>query len=235
MSRTIVVIPTYNERDNLPVMEKALREQAPGTHLLIVDDGSPDGTGTIADELAASRPGEVHVLHRTGKLGLGTAYIAGFKKALGLGYDVIVQMDCDFSHEPSTVPKLVAALAEGNDLVLGSRYVPGGGTVNWGLIRKIISKGGSFYARLVLGLPYRDLTGGFKGWKRSTLEAIPLDQVNAQGYGFQIEMNYRVHKLGKKIREIPITFADRRVGQSKMSKKIVFEALLLCWKIRGIT
>ena len=215
-------------------MEKALREQAPGTHLLVVDDGSPDGTGKVADELAAARPGEIHVLHRSGKLGLGTAYIAGFKKALALGYDVVVQMDCDFSHEPQAVPVLVRTLAEGNDLVLGSRYVPGGGTVNWGIVRKFISKGGSFYARTVLGIPYRDLTGGFKAWKRATLEAIPLDQVNAQGYGFQIEMNYRVHRMGKTIREGPITFADRRVGQSKMSKRIVFEALLLCWKIRGI-
>lgn len=233
MSRTIVIIPTYNERENLPAMEKALREEAPGTHLLVVDDGSPDGTGTIADDLVASRPGEVHVLHRTGKLGLGTAYLAGFKKALALGYDVVVQMDCDFSHEPSAVPVLVKTLLDGNDLVLGSRYVPGGGTVNWGVGRKIISKGGSAYARTVLGLPYRDLTGGFKCWSRATLEAIPLDEVNAQGYGFQIEMTYRAHKMGKKIREVPITFADRRVGQSKMSKRIVLEALVLCWKIRG--
>lgn len=235
MSGTIVVIPTYNERENLPAMERALREKAPGTHLLVVDDGSPDGTGEIADELAKTRPGEVHVIHRSGKQGLGTAYLAGFKKALELGYDVIVQMDCDFSHDPGTVPVLVKTLNEENaDLVLGSRYVPGGGTVNWGIGRKIISKGGSFYARTVLGLPYRDLTGGFKCWRRSLLEAIPLDQVNAQGYGFQIEMTFRAHKMGKKIREIPITFVDRRVGQSKMSKKIVLEALVLCWKIRSV-
>lgn len=234
--RTVIVVPTYNERENLPELEAALRKHVPQAHLLVVDDGSPDGTGAIADELAAARPGEVHVLHRKGKQGLGTAYVAGFRKALELGYDRVVQMDCDFSHDPATVPKLLAALEEDPraDLVLGSRYVPGGGTVNWGLVRKIISRGGSAYARLVLGVGYRDLTGGFKAWRRETLLAIPLDRVSAQGYCFQIEMTYRVHKLGLKIRETPITFADRRVGQSKMSKKIVAEAIVRCWELRAI-
>ena len=230
---TVIVVPTYNERENLPAIAEAVREKVPGADLLVVDDGSPDGTGTIADELARSRPGEVHVLHRPRKEGLGRAYVAGFGKALQLGYQRIVQMDCDFSHDPAAVPSLLAALDAGADLALGSRYVPGGGTVNWGAGRKIISRGGSFYARNVLGVPYRDLTGGFKAWKRETLGAIPLAEVGAQGYSFQIEMTYRAHRLGKVIREVPITFVDRRVGQSKMSKRIVLEAVVLCWKIRG--
>ena len=234
--KTVIVVPTYNERENLPAMEAALREHVPGAHLLVVDDGSPDGTGRIADELAAARPGTMHVLHRQGKQGLGTAYVAGFGRALELGYDRVVQMDCDFSHDPRTVPALLAALetGEGADLVLGSRYVAGGGTVNWGLARKVISRGGSTYARAVLGVRYRDLTGGFKAWRRETLEAIPLGRVSAQGYCFQIEMTYRAHRLGKRIREVPITFVDRRVGQSKMSKKIVLEAVVRCWELRGI-
>lgn len=234
--KTVVVVPTYNERENLPELEAALRRHVPQAHVLVVDDGSPDGTGAIADGLAAGRPGEVFVLHRKGKQGLGTAYVAGFRKALELGYERIVQMDCDFSHDPATVPKLLAALDEdsGSDLVLGSRYVAGGGTVNWGLMRKVISRGGSAYARAVLGVPYRDLTGGFKAWRRETLLAIPLDRVSAQGYCFQIEMTVRVHRQGKRIRETPITFVDRRVGQSKMSKKIVLEAVTRCWELRSI-
>lgn len=231
--KALVIVPTYNERENLPLLAAALRTSAPGTHLLVVDDNSPDGTGALADGLAAAYPGEVHVLHRPGKQGLGPAYLAGFRRALELGYDAIVQMDCDFSHAPGTVPDLLAELGRGADLVLGSRYVPGGGTVNWGLGRRIISKGGSFYARQVLNVPYRDLTGGFKAWKRETLAAIPLDRVNAQGYAFQIEMTYRAHRQGRVVREVPITFVDRRVGQSKMSKRIVLEAVVLCWKIRG--
>lgn len=234
--KTVIVVPTYNERENLPELAQALHFNVPHAHLMIVDDGSPDGTGEIADDIAAARPGEVTVLHRAGKQGLGTAYVAGFRKALELGYERIVQMDCDFSHDPATVPKLLAALDEGEgcDLVLGSRYVPGGGTVNWGLVRKIISRGGSAYARAVLGVDYRDLTGGFKAWRRETLLGIPLDRVAAQGYCFQIEMTYRVHRQGKRIRESPITFIDRRVGQSKMSKKIVFEAVTRCWQLRSI-
>ena len=232
MMKTIVVVPTYNERENLPALAAALREAVPHAHLMIVDDGSPDGTGRIADELARARPGEVHVIHRAGKQGLGTAYVAGFRRALELGYDRMVQMDCDFSHDPATVPALLTALDRGASLALGSRYVPGGGTVNWGLVRKVISRGGSTYARAVLGVGYRDLTGGFKAWRRDTLAAIPLDRVAAQGYCFQIEMTYRAHLLGRRIVEVPITFVDRRVGQSKMSKKIVAEAVVRCWQIR---
>jgi len=234
--KTVIVVPTYNEKENLPELEAALRAAVPHAHLLVVDDGSPDGTGEIADRLAAARPGTMFVLHRAGKQGLGTAYVAGFRKALEMGYERVVQMDCDFSHDPKAVPSLLAALdeKEGADLVLGSRYVPGGGTVNWGLMRKIISRGGSAYARAVLGVRYRDLTGGFKAWRRETLLAIPLDRVSAQGYCFQIEMTYRVHRQGKRIRESPITFVDRRVGQSKMSKKIVLEAVTRCWQLRSI-
>ncbi len=230
----IVVIPTYNERDNLPAIEAALREHAPGTHLAVVDDGSPDGTGAIADRLAATRPGEVHVLHRPEKQGLGTAYVAGFRRALELGYSRVVQMDCDFSHDPAAVPSLLAGLDEGQgaDLAVGSRYVPGGGTVNWGVIRALVSRAGSAYARAVLGLRYRDLTAGFKAWRREALEAIPLERVAAQGYCFQIEMTYRAHLLGLRIREVPIVFVDRRVGQSKMSKRIVLEAVARCWALR---
>lgn len=234
--RTVIVVPTYNERENLPELEKALRREVPEAHLLIVDDGSPDGTGQIADELARARPGEVHVLHRAGKLGLGTAYVAGFRRALDLGYERIVQMDCDFSHAPSAVPGLLEALEVGGgaDLVLGSRYVAGGGTVNWGVLRKVISRGGSAYARAVLGVRYRDLTGGFKAWRRDALAAIPLEKVSAQGYCFQIEMTLRAHRQGRRIREVPITFVDRRVGKSKMSKKIVLEAVVRCWELRSV-
>ena len=230
--KTIVVVPTYNEKENLPAMEEALRRDAPGTDLMIVDDNSPDGTGAIADALAAKRPGSMRVLHRPGKQGLGRAYLDAFRAALAAGYDAIVQMDCDFSHDPKDVPRLLAELEKGADLAIGSRYVPGGGTVNWGLGRQLISRGGSFYARTILGVRYRDLTGGFKAWKRATLEAIPFGEVDARGYGFQVEMTYRVHKLGKRIVEIPIVFVDRRVGQSKMSGGIVSEAATLVWKIK---
>jgi dolichol-phosphate mannosyltransferase len=228
------VIPTYNERDNLPAIEAALRETVPDVHLAVVDDNSPDGTGEIGDRLAAARPGAVHVIHRSGKQGLGTAYVAGFRRVLELGYSRIVQMDCDFSHDPARVPVLLGALDEdrGADLVVGSRYVPGGGTANWGLIRETISRTGSRYARTVLGLRYRDLTAGFKAWRREALEAIPLDRVAAQGYCFQIEMTYRAHLLGLRIREVPIVFVDRRVGQSKMSRRIVLEAMMRCWALR---
>jgi dolichol-phosphate mannosyltransferase len=200
----------------------------------VVDDDSPDGTGEVAERLAETRREELHVIHRPAKQGLGTAYVAGFRRALELGYSRIVQMDGDFSHDPGRVAALVAALEEGPgaDLVVGSRYVSGGGTANWGLIRRSISRAGNQYARTVLGLRYRDLTAGFKAWRREALEAIPLDQVTAQGYCFQIEMTYRAHLLGLRIREVPITFVDRRVGQSKMSRRIVLEAMTRCWALR---
>lgn len=229
---TVVVLPTYEERENLSAMADALRREAPEAHLVVVDDGSPDGTGEIADRIAAERPGSVHVLHRARKEGLGRAYVAGFRRALELGYARIVQMDCDFSHDPAAVPRLLAALDEGADLAVGSRYVPGGGTPDWAFLRRLVSRGGGLYARLVLGLPYRDLTGGFKAWRREALEAIPLERVDARGYAFQIEMTCRAHRLGKRIREVPIVFVGRRAGRSKMSGRIVLEALLLCWRIR---
>ncbi len=235
MSGVLVVVPTYNERENLPVLAGELRRHLPQAALLVVDDGSPDGTGEEADRLAAERPAEVHVLHRAGKQGLGKAYLAGFRWALERGYDRIVQMDCDFSHDPGTVPRLLAALDGGADLALGSRYVPGGATVNWGIGRKLLSRGGSAYARTILGIPYRDLTGGFKAWRRELLARVPLDSIAAEGYCFQIEMTYRAHRLGATVREVPIVFVDRRVGQSKMSRRIVLEAVAHVWRIRGST
>ncbi len=229
--RVIVIVPTYNERENLPAIIEAVHQRLPEADLLVVDDGSPDGTGALADEIKA-RDSKVDVIHRAGKLGLGTAYIAGFKQALARGYDYLFEMDCDFSHDPKYLPVMLEQAKAGADLVLGSRYVDGGGTVNWGPMRKIISRGGSLYARTILGVGVNDLTGGFKCFRRQVLEAIGLDRVSAQGYGFQIEMTYRVIKAGYLVVEVPIIFVDRRVGQSKMSKKIFLEALGLVWKLR---
>jgi dolichol-phosphate mannosyltransferase len=231
MSGVLVIVPTYNERDNLPEIVAAVHEHLPEADLLVVDDNSPDGTGRLADEIAA-RDAKVHVLHRQGKQGLGTAYVAGFKWALGRDYQFMFEMDCDFSHDPKYLPVLLARARAGADLVLGSRYVDGGGTVNWGPMRKLISRGGSLYARTILGVGVRDLTGGFKCFRRATLEALDLDSVSAQGYGFQIEMTYRALKQGFHVEEVPIVFVDRRVGKSKMSKKIFLEALTLVWRLR---
>jgi dolichol-phosphate mannosyltransferase len=227
----LVIVPTYNERDNLPEIVAAVHRELPTADLLIVDDNSPDGTGQLADEIAA-RDKQVAVLHRAGKLGLGTAYIAGFRYALARDYQFIFEMDCDFSHDPRYLPLLLQHARDGADLVLGSRYVEGGGTVNWGPMRKVISRGGSFYARTILGVGVHDLTGGFKCFRRRVLETIDLDSVSAQGYGFQIEMTYRAVRHGFRVEEVPIVFVDRRVGQSKMSKKIFLEALTLVWKLR---
>jgi dolichol-phosphate mannosyltransferase len=227
----LVIVPTYNERENLPAIVTAVHEHLAEADLLIVDDASPDGTGRLADELAA-RDAKVHVLHRAGKQGLGTAYVAGFKWALARAYEFIFEMDCDFSHDPKYLPMLLARARAGADLVLGSRYVAGGGTVNWGPMRKVISQGGSLYARTILGVHVRDLTGGFKCFRRHVLVELDLDTVSAQGYGFQIEMTYRAVKAGFRVEEVPIVFVDRRVGQSKMSKKIFLEALTLVWKLR---
>jgi dolichol-phosphate mannosyltransferase len=229
--RTLVIIPTYNERENLEAMVAAVHQHLPEADLLVVDDGSPDGTGALADEMAA-RDRRVAVLHREKKQGLGTAYVAGFRRALASDYEFVFEMDCDFSHDPKYLPLLLAAVRGGADLVLGSRYVQGGGTVNWGPMRKLISRGGSLYARTILGVPVRDLTGGFKCFRRRVLETIDLATVSAQGYGFQIEMTYRALKLGFRVEEVPIVFVDRRVGQSKMSKKIFVEALTLVWRLR---
>jgi dolichol-phosphate mannosyltransferase len=231
MPDVLVIVPTYNERDNLPEIVAAVHEHLPEADLLVVDDNSPDGTGAVADELAA-RDKKVHVLHRAGKQGLGTAYVAGFKWALAREYQFLFEMDCDFSHDPKYLPTMLARARGGADLVLGSRYVDGGGTVNWGPMRKLISRGGSLYARTILGIDVRDVTGGFKCFRRATLEALDLDSVSAQGYGFQIEMTYRAIKHGFRVEEVPIVFVDRRVGQSKMSKKIFVEALTLVWKLR---
>ena len=224
--RAVVCLPTYNERENLERMVEALGAvlDTGRDRLLVIDDGSPDGTGEIADRLAAERPW-VSVLHRAQKQGIGPAYVAGFRRALAEGAELVLEMDCDFSHDPADVPRLIQA-AEDADLVLGSRYVPGGGTENWGLLRRIVSRGGSFYARVFLGVGVRDLTGGFKCFRRETLEAIDLDALSAHGYAFQIETTYRVLRAGLRVREIPIRFVERRAGASKMTGSIVAEAML---------
>jgi dolichol-phosphate mannosyltransferase len=231
---TVIVIPTYNEREILGQIVPAVRGAVPDADVLIVDDNSPDGTGTLADELAASDP-KVRVLHRVRKEGLGAAYLAAFQFALDGGVDWrrIVQMDADFSHDPKDVPRLLAALDAGADLAVGSRYTAGGGTENWGLGRRIISRGGGIYAQSVLGVDVRDLTAGFKAWKAETLRGIDLAAVSAKGYGFQIEMTYRTLRNGFRVVEVPIRFVDRRVGQSKMSGSIFFEALTLVWSLRA--
>ena len=223
----MICLPTYNERENLEPMLRALGEVlGPDDRVLVIDDDSPDGTGELAERLAGEL-GFVDVLHRPRKEGLGPAYLAGFKRALDSGATFVLEMDCDFSHDPQDVPRLVAAAADA-DLVLGSRYVPGGGIQDWGAIRRAISWGGSLYARLVLGIPIRDLTGGFKCFRRPVLEAIPLGEVRSRGYAFQIELTYRARRRGFVVVEIPIRFADRVVGGSKMSRAIVLEAI---WKV----
>ena len=218
-------LPTYNERENLEAMVRAL---APlGVRVLVVDDNSPDGTGEIADRLAGELD-FVSVLHRERKEGLGPAYLAGFRRALADGAELVLELDCDFSHDPSDVPRLVDACESGADLALGSRYVPGGGTENWGLGRRIVSWGGSFYARVFLGVGIRDLTGGFKCYRRRVLETIDLDAIDSKGYAFQIETSYRALRAGFRIVEIPITFVDRTAGQSKMNFAVALEGV---WKV----
>ncbi|HET6279379.1 MAG TPA: polyprenol monophosphomannose synthase [Polyangia bacterium] len=232
-SDTLIVIPTYNERDCLPEIVPAVRAVEPQATILVVDDNSPDGTGALADEMAA-RDAHIRVLHRQAKRGLGAAYIAAFQDALDAGgrWKRVVQMDADLSHDPKDVPRLLRALADGADLAVGSRYVEGGGTENWGLGRQVISRGGGLYARTVLGVTIQDLTAGFKAWKIETLRRINLQAVNARGYGFQIEMTYRTLRNGMRVVEVPIRFVDRRVGNSKMSRSIVLEALTLVWGLR---
>ena len=222
-----LVLPTYNEADNLELLIQAASEQLPAeARILIVDDSSPDGTGRLADRLAAEHAA-VEVLHRPAKEGLGPAYIAGFRRALAAGAGLVLEMDADFSHDPADLPRLLAASAEA-DLVIGSRYVRGGGIGDWGPVRRGISRAGSVYARLVLGLGIRDLTGGFKCFRREVLEAIDLGAVDAKGYAFQVEMTYRAAQLGFRVREIPITFRDREQGSSKMNGAIVAEAI---WRL----
>ncbi|MHB1382696.1 MAG: polyprenol monophosphomannose synthase [Thermoleophilia bacterium] len=229
-----IILPTYNERENLErfvgALQGVLGDNSLEGRLIIVDDNSPDGTGRIADDLA-ERHDNITVIHRPEKQGLGPAYLAGFKQALATDTSYIFEMDSDFSHNPSYIPSFLDAIRDA-DLVLGSRYVPGGRVENWGLLRKIISKGGSTYARLILRLPVRDLTGGLKCFRREVLEALDLDAVTSFGYGFQIELTYKAAKKGFRVKELPITFVDRQQGKSKMSKRIVLEAVFLVWKLR---
>jgi dolichol-phosphate mannosyltransferase len=228
--RACVCLPTYNERGNLePMLEALGRVLGPDDRVLVVDDSSPDGTGELADELA-TRAGYVDVLHRPRKDGLGPAYLAGFRHALAARAELVLEIDCDFSHDPADVPRLIAA-AEDADVVLGSRYVPGGSVGNWGRARRAISAAGSLYARTILGMPVRDPTGGFKCFRRRVLETIDLDDVRSKGYAFQIETTYRALRVGFRVVEIPIAFVDRETGGSKMSRAIVLEAI---WKVPAL-
>jgi dolichol-phosphate mannosyltransferase len=228
--RAVVCLPTYNERDNLERMVHALLERLePDDAVLVIDDDSPDGTGEIADHLAAGN-NRVSVLHRPRKDGLGPAYLAAFRRVLAEDYELVLEMDCDFSHGPGDVPRLIAA-ANDADLVLGSRYVPGGRIANWGLGRRLVSRAGSLYAQVLLGVPVRDLTGGFKCFHRRVLETIDLDAIESRGYAFQIETTYRALRAGFRVVELPIEFADRQVGHSKMSRGIVLEAV---WKVPAL-
>lgn len=230
-TRTLIVIPTYNEVEGLRVMiEAVLKETPANVEVLIVDDGSPDGTGALADQLVHESK-RVHVMHRAKKMGLGTAYVQGFQWGLKNGFDALIEMDADFSHHPKYLPQMLDLLTQ-YDAVIGSRYVAGGGTINWGLGRKVISRGGSLYSRLILGAPIRDFTGGFNGWKRSVLEAVNLPTLRSDGYSFQIELKYRAFLRGFNIKEFPIVFEDRKVGKSKMHSRIVFEALARVWGFR---
>jgi dolichol-phosphate mannosyltransferase len=231
--KTVVVVPTYNERENIAALVPAIFQATPNVEILVVDDNSPDRTDDVVKGMQQRYP-TLHLLSRAGKEGLGRAYIAGFKWALDKGYDAIVQMDADFSHRPVDLKKLIEALSQPSaDFAMGSRWVPGGETVNWGVGRKIISRGGSFYARQILRFPVRDWTGGFNAWKSGTLRKIGLDSVRSEGYSFQIELKYRALKSGMRGTEVPIVFEDRRVGQSKMSSRIVLEALHRVWGLRG--
>ncbi|MCS6953296.1 MAG: polyprenol monophosphomannose synthase [Bryobacterales bacterium] len=222
--RAVAVVPTYNERDNLPLLVAKIREHAPELDLLIVDDNSPDGTGQLAEELGRDSGGRLRVLHRASKQGLGRAYVAGFQQVLAEGYDIIVQMDADLSHDPSFLPQFFDRIREA-DLVLGSRYLHGIAVVNWDFKRLLLSKSATAYVRLVTGMPFTDLTGGFKCWRRSALEAVGLEDVFANGYLFQIETTYRVWRKGFRIAEVPIIFFERNLGASKMDLHVIWEAL----------
>ena len=227
---SLVIIPTYNEADNLKVIAPQILNRGP-FHVLIVDDNSPDGTGDLADSLARCSNGRLSVLHRPGKMGLASAYLQGFAYALERDYSRIFQMDADLSHDPKALPLLRCALDRA-DVALGSRYVPGGGTKDWPAHRQLLSRGGAQYARMVLGLPYRDLTSGFKAFKRHVLESFDLKTIKSEGYAFQIEMTHRCHQMGFKIMEMPITFQDRRMGRSKIDRRIILEALIVVWRLR---
>ena len=226
LGRIVVIIPTYNERQNLPLITARLRAAVPEAHILVADDNSPDGTGGIADDLVATDD-HVHVMHRTGKEGLGAAYLASFDWALDNGYDVVVEMDADGSHQPEQLPRLLDALRDA-DLVLGSRWVPGGSVVNWPKSREALSRGGSLYTRMMLGVPMKDATGGYRAFRADTLRKLDLTGVESAGYCFQVELGWRAVKAGMRVREVPIDFVERELGDSKMSQKIVVEAL---WRV----
>ena len=232
--RILIAVPTYNEIENLESLLKAILAITPtNVEVLVADDGSPDGTGQLADAIAKQDP-RVHVLHRPKKMGLGTAYVNAFLWGMARGqesYDAFIEMDADFSHDPKYLPRMLELL-QTHDVVIGSRYVPGGGTVNWGLGRKILSRGGSLYSRMILSANVRDFTGGFNGWRRHVLEAVELDTLRSDGYSFQIELKYRAFLRGFKITEFPIIFEDRKVGKSKMNRRIVLEALARVWGFR---
>jgi len=228
----LVLVPTYDERENLPLLLEAVQSSLPGAHILVIDDASPDGTGRLADELARRLDG-VHVRHRASKLGLGTAYLEGFRHALEGGYGFVFEMDCDFSHDPADLGRLLSPCRVGDaDITIGSRYVRGGSTEGWSLVRRLVSRGGGAYSRVVLGMGVRDLTSGFKCFTRRALEQIPLHRVRSEGFAFQIEVSYLAHRAGLRILEVPIRFRDRVRGESKMSGAIFLEALSRVWKIR---
>ena len=232
MAGHLIIIPTYNERENIEKLLQSVFQNDPAAHILIVDDHSPDRTYELVEHLQETAyPGRLFLLKRSGKMGLGTAYIAGFKWALERDYDYVFEMDADFSHDPKYLPGFLDAI-QSADVVLGSRYVTGGGVKNWSFLRKAISMGGSLYARTILGLSVRDLTGGFKCFRREVLAAIDLDNIKSNGYSFQIEMTYRASRKGFRIQEVPIVFEDRALGKSKMSRKIFYEALLMVWRLR---
>jgi dolichol-phosphate mannosyltransferase len=231
MSLTLIVTPTYNERDNLEALIAGALGMMPEAHLLVVDDDSPDGTGELAEEIAARDP-RVEVMHRAEKLGLGTAYLAGFAWGLERGYQYIFEMDADLSHDPKYLPRFLEALESGADLVIGSRNIPGGDVEGWGPLRHFLSKGGSLYSRTILGLKVRDLTSGYKAFRRTVLESFNLDEVQSEGYSFQIELTYRAVLKGFRVAEVPIVFVDRRAGQSKMSGHIFLEAVVMVLRLR---
>lgn len=233
MNNSLVIIPTYNEKENIEAIIREILKQDLGFHILIVDDSSPDGTSNIVLKLSKEFPGQVNLLLREKKEGLGRAYISGFKWGLEKKYEYLIEMDADFSHRPMDLKKHQQAWSQ-CDFCIGSRYVPGGETVNWGLLRKIISKGGSLYSRWILGYPINDWTGGFNSWNQSVLRKIGLDRVSSNGYSFQIELKYKACKNGFKFQEVPIVFEDRRVGKSKMSMKIVLEAFYKVWQIKWL-
>lgn len=227
----LIVTPTYNEKYNLPLFARATLEVAPGAHLLVVDDNSPDGTGQVAEDLARTDP-RIRVMHRPGKMGLGTAYVQAFERGIAEGYRWFFEMDTDLSHDPNYLPAFFAALERGADVVIGSRNIPGGGVEGWGLGRHVLSKGGSLYSRMILGVGVKDLTTGYKAFNAKALSTIDLASIRSNGYSFQIETTYRAILRGLRVEEVPIVFVDRRAGESKMSRRIFAEAVMMVWKLR---